>query len=194
MHVAYKENRFQYMCQNASSKYAKANCQYLTGLPIDEAVVQEFFRVLQPAEIDALERVDAKQAEHRRELEQHLEQEVRRLEYAATRAERQYDSVDPENRLIASTLEKRWEDALAELEQSRARLAELKARGPQPVAIPAELRGLRRRRPPVAGVVGTAPGRVAKDLAPGAGGGRQPESRRDRCGSDQDRVAWRPGQ
>lgn len=105
MHVAYKENRFQYICQLANSHYAKANCQYLTGAPIDEAVVQEFFRVLQPSEIDALERVNAKQAAHRRELEVHLEQEVRRLEYAASRAERQYDSVDPENRLIAATLE-----------------------------------------------------------------------------------------
>jgi hypothetical protein len=46
----------------------------------------------------------------------------------------------PENRLIASTLEKRWEDALAELDQSQSRLAELKARSPQPVAIPPELR------------------------------------------------------
>ena len=138
MHVAYKENRFQYICRTANSKYAQVNCQYLTGRPIDEAVVQEFFGVLQPAEIDALERVNAKQAEHRRELEHHLEQEVRRLEYAAHRAARQYDSVDPENRLIAATLEKRWEEALAELEQSQARLAELKAQSPQPVAIPSE--------------------------------------------------------
>ncbi|HET7470133.1 MAG TPA: recombinase zinc beta ribbon domain-containing protein, partial [Gemmatimonadales bacterium] len=140
MYVAYKENRFQYICQYASSHHAGANCQYLTGRPIDEAVVQKFFRVLQPAEIDALERVNSKQAEHRHELEQHLEQEVRRLEFAASRAERQYDSVDPENRLIAATLEKRWEEALGELEQAKARLAELKARGSQPVAIPVALR------------------------------------------------------
>lgn len=140
MHVTYKENRFQYICQYASSHHARANCQYLTGRPIDEAVVQEFFRVLRPAEIDALERVSSRQAEHRQELERHLEQEVRRLEYAASRAERQYDGVDPENRLIAATLEKRWEQALEELEQSRARLAELRARSPQPIAIPVELR------------------------------------------------------
>lgn len=140
MQVAYKDNRFQYICRIASTHYSKANCQYLTGGPIDEAVVQEFFRVLRPAEIDALERVNAKQAAHQRELETHLEQEVRRLEYAASRAERQYDSVDPENRLIAATLERRWEEALSELEQSRTRLAELKAQSPPPVAIPEELR------------------------------------------------------
>jgi DNA invertase Pin-like site-specific DNA recombinase len=140
LQVAYKDNRFQYICNISQSLHAKPNCQYLTGKPIDEAVVEEFFQVLRPAEIDALEAVNAKQAEHQRELEGHMEQEVRRLEYAAKRAERQYDSVDPENRLIASTLEKRWEVALAELEHARTRLAELKARSPQPVAIPPELR------------------------------------------------------
>jgi hypothetical protein len=140
LQVSYKENRFQYICNVSQSLHAKPNCQYLTGRPIDDAVVQEFFQVLRPAEIDALEAVNAKQAEHQRELERHLEQEVRRLEHAAKRAERQYDSVDPENRLIASTLEKRWEVALVELEQSRTRLAELKARSPQPITIPPELR------------------------------------------------------
>ena len=140
MRVIYKDYGHQYQCKAWTSKYAKPNCQYLAGKPIDEAVVQEFFRVLQLAEIDALQRVDARQMEHQRELEQHLEQEVKRLDYAAKRAERQYDNVDPENRLIASTLETRWESALAELEQSKARLAELRAHSPQPVAIPAELR------------------------------------------------------
>src|SRR5262249_8569778 len=139
MQVAYKDNRFQYICRIAKSHYSRASCQYLTGAPIDEAVVQEFFRVLQPAEIDALENVNAKKPGVGGELGPHLEQEVRRLEFAASRAERQYDSVDPENRLIAATLEKRWEEALSELELSRIRLAELKAQSPPLVAIPAEL-------------------------------------------------------
>ena len=140
MQVIYKDNRFQYVCNVYQSHQAKPNCQHIGGRPIDEAVVREFFQVLRPAEIDALESVNAKQAEHQRELERHLEQDVRRLEYAAKRAERQYDSVDPENRLIASTLESRWEAALVELEQSKARLAELKGRGTPPVAIPEALR------------------------------------------------------
>ena len=140
MYVAYKENRFQYICQYAGSHHAGVNCQYVTGRPIDEVVVQEFFRVLAPAEIDALEGVNSRQMEHRSELECHLEQEVHRLEFAASRAERQYDSVDPENRLIAATLEKRWEETLVELEQVKGRLTDLKAQNPQPVTIPVELR------------------------------------------------------
>ena len=111
MQVAYKDHRFQYYCHAAQARYAKPNCQYLSGRPIDEAVVQAFFQVLQPAEIDALEQVSTRQAEHQQELVRHLEQEVTRLAYAAHRAERQYNCVDPENRLIAATLEKKWESA-----------------------------------------------------------------------------------
>ena len=59
MRVIYKDYGHQYQCKAWTSKYANPNCQYLAGKPIDEAVVHEFFRVLQLAEIDALQRVDA---------------------------------------------------------------------------------------------------------------------------------------
>jgi DNA invertase Pin-like site-specific DNA recombinase len=140
MQVSYRGRRFRYICHVAQSRYAKPSCQFLSGHAIDEAVVQEFFHVLHPAQIDALERVSTRQAEHHNELARHLEQEVQRLDYAAKRAERQYDAVDPENRLIAATLEKKWEEALAALKQAKARLAEANGRSPQSVAIPQELR------------------------------------------------------
>jgi DNA invertase Pin-like site-specific DNA recombinase len=138
--VAYKDKRFQYVCQKALTCYGKPTCQYLSGRPIDAAVVEEFFRVLQPAEIDALVEVNAQHAEHQQELIRHLAQEETRLGYAAQRAERQYNCVDPENRLIAATLEKKWEAALAEWQQVQARLAEARGKEPQPVPITAELR------------------------------------------------------
>jgi DNA invertase Pin-like site-specific DNA recombinase len=140
MRVGYKGQGVQYICNAAQSKHARPSCQFLSGRVIDEAVVQEFFRVLQPAEIDALEGVRSRQAEHQRETLRHLAQEVARLEYAAKRAERQYNCVDPENRLIAATLEKRWEAALADWEQARSRLSEAEAQTPAAVNIPPELR------------------------------------------------------
>jgi hypothetical protein len=42
---------------------------------------------------------------------------LQRAEYEAQLAQKQYDQVDPENRLVASTLERRWNDALVELEK-----------------------------------------------------------------------------
>ncbi|HEY7427002.1 MAG TPA: recombinase family protein [Gemmataceae bacterium] len=140
MHVAYKDGRFQYVCNAAHIKYAKRTCQYLAGEPIDAAVVQAFFEVLHPAEIDALEHVSARCAAYQRELVEHLEKEVLRLEYQAKRAERQYHCVDPENRLIAATLEKQWEEALVALEQTKSRLVQAQEKATPPIAIPMEMR------------------------------------------------------
>lgn len=142
MVVAYKPNRFQYRCDASRNELGKASCQCLSGHRIDEAVVTEFFRVLEPAQIDALDKVSQKQTAHHREQLKHLRQELTRLEYAAARAERQYDHVDPENRLIATTLEKKWEQALEELEQARAQLAQAQNAPGTPVKIPAALREL----------------------------------------------------
>lgn len=140
MRVSYKENRFQYKCDAARGELGKASCQFLSGNRIDEAVLSEFFRVLEPAQIDALEQVSQKEAAHHREQVKHLQQEVTRLEYAAARAERQYNHVEPENRLIAATLEKKWEQALEELEHARTRLAEAEQSQPRAVKIPSSLR------------------------------------------------------
>ncbi len=140
MGVAYKVNRFQYKCDGRRNKYGKSSCQHLSGKVIDDAVSEEFFRALHPAHIDALEQVSARQAEHHQESVHHLEQEVARLEYEAHRAERQYNHVDPENRLIAATLEKKWEAALVAVEQARAKLAEERERAPAPVSVPENLR------------------------------------------------------
>lgn len=140
MNVAYKDNRFQYTCDNARVEYGKRSCQFLSGERIDTLVVEEFFRALAPAQIDALEKVSAKQRAHHREQVDHLRQELTRLEFAAARAERQYDSVDPENRLIAATLERKWEQALLEHDAAKSRLAEAEATTPQAIAVPVELR------------------------------------------------------
>ncbi len=139
MGVAYKYRRFQYKCDTARQRYAKPACQFMSGHRIDEVVTQAFFRVLHPAQIDALRKVMVKQAEHRHEQVAHLQQEVARYEYEAKRAERQYNCVDPENRLIAVTLEKKWEQALVDLEQARANMSQALAEKPNTCTIPSEL-------------------------------------------------------
>lgn len=192
LQVTYKERRFQYVCSAAQTRYAKPSCQYLPGRPVDAVVVQEFFRVLQPAEIDALEHVNAEQAARHGELVQQLEHEVQRLEYAAKRAERQYNCVDPENRLIAATLEKRWEDALAELEQARTRLIQTQGQPPQPAAIPAEMRDafadVGKRLPEVwEKLSAEARKKLLRTLVSGV------NVRRDTTGILQVRIVWRGG-
>jgi len=125
MRVLYKDNRFQYACAKSQNESMQGTCQYLSGKRIDEAVVTSFFEAICPAQIDAFKAASAEYASLHQEQLTHLRQDVQRLTYAATRAERQYNNVDPENRLIAATLESKWEQALAELSQARLRLADL---------------------------------------------------------------------
>jgi DNA invertase Pin-like site-specific DNA recombinase len=140
MNVSYQQGRWRYACTVAPAHYGKAPCQSLSGSPLDEAVVAEFFKALQPAHIDALEEVSRRQVEHQQELVRHLQKDVARLEYAAKRAERQYNCVEPENRLIAATLEKKWEEALAEWEQAKACWAAAQQARPVPVRLSKEVR------------------------------------------------------
>ena len=53
-------------------------------------------------------------ARERQRLHQHWQQQLERARYEAERAARQYQAVEPENRLVARELERRWEEALAE--------------------------------------------------------------------------------
>jgi len=132
MRVLYKDQRFQYSCSKSQNELRQGSCQYLSGKRIDEAVVSAFFEAISPAQIDALKAASQQHAASHVEQLKHFRQDVQRLSYAATRAERQYNNVDPENRLIAATLERKWEQALEELEQARQRLDELAA-GPAEV-------------------------------------------------------------
>lgn len=132
MQVSYKDNRFQYICCKNVNELAQGGCQFISGERIDDSVVQSFFEAIQPAQIDALESVSRQQRAEREQRLKLLRQEVERLNYAAHRAERQYDKVDPENRLIAATLERKWEQAAEELDQARNALVDAE-RGPLPI-------------------------------------------------------------
>lgn len=142
MRVAYKEGRFQYICNKSRFELGTRSCQFISGHRIDDAVVKEFFEVLAPSQIDALDKVAKTQVSHHDEQVKHLRQDLTRLEYAATRAERQYNNVDPENRLIAASLEKKWEQALTDLEFARAKLTDAEKTVPSCAQIPSELRSL----------------------------------------------------
>src|SRR5262249_5647207 len=78
-----------------------------------------FFEALQPAELDLLEEVlAAQQADHVRLRQQHIDQ-VARAEYEARLAQRHYQAVDPDHRLVAAELERRWAMALRALAAAR---------------------------------------------------------------------------
>jgi len=91
---------------------------------VDAAIVSEALHVLQPAElalaVNALEELEARDQTLLRQWHMRLE----RAEYEADLAERRYQEVDPANRLVATTLEQRWNSALQALEAVRQQYAD----------------------------------------------------------------------
>ena len=118
MRVAYKA-RHRYFCTALTDTYRAPMCLSVDGSGIDAAVVEAFFAALQPAELDLLDELLAThQADHQRRLH-HYSDQVKRAEYDARLAERQYQAVDPDNRLVAAELERRWELALRAVAEAR---------------------------------------------------------------------------
>lgn len=107
-----------YRCNYAQSQYGGSHCQEVRGLGLDAEMERLVLEALAPDQIalalTALEELEQEDAALKRQHELHLE----RLRYEAERARRQYDAVEPENRLVARTLESRWEEALRALEKA----------------------------------------------------------------------------
>lgn len=99
-------------------------CQSLSGQVIDGLVSEKVLAVLQPAALEISLRAADDLTRERQTLDANWKQRLERLGFVAERAERQFHVVEPENRLVARELEKRWESALREknqLEQEYAR-------------------------------------------------------------------------
>jgi DNA invertase Pin-like site-specific DNA recombinase len=137
MQVAYSGNGGKvrrYACVRGHVlHHTESSCQTLGGGRLENAVVQAFLDAVTPASVAAT-------AGAIRELEDQHEQRLagqrlalERAEYEARRAERQFDACEPENRLVARTLERKLEDALAAVERERGKLAAVEQARPQPL-------------------------------------------------------------
>jgi DNA invertase Pin-like site-specific DNA recombinase len=131
MHVAYRSRPY-YRCSALQKVYGRSYCLHLDGPPLDAVVVEAFFEAIAPAELSVLQTVLAAQrADHDRSAQQYTDQ-VKRAEYGARLAERQYQAVDPDNRLVASELERRWELALRALAEVREAAERFAHQPPEP--------------------------------------------------------------
>jgi DNA invertase Pin-like site-specific DNA recombinase len=142
MRVAYKPQR-RYTCTALAASYGAATCLHIDGASLETAVVAAFFAALAPAELDLLAEVmAAQQADHAR-LAQHYMDQVARAEYEARLAQRQYQAVDPDNRLVAAELERRWELALREVAIAREAADQFARQPPAPQLALSQMEQLR---------------------------------------------------
>ena len=134
MAVQYKGGN-RYVCNFLVRSTGGPLCQHLPADPIDARVVAAFFAAASPEELETWARAQDARQRAEQALDRAEAQQVERLRYQALLAERQFNRVDPDNRLVASELEHRWEVALRELRQAEEALALHRASRSQPEAL-----------------------------------------------------------
>jgi hypothetical protein len=118
LHYTGPESTFPiYECNYFSTEYCGSFCQEVRGQGLDAEVARLLLAALEPDQIDialaTLQELEQEYASLHKQWQLRLE----RATYEAERAHRQYDAVEPENRLVASTLENEWEAKLRQREQ-----------------------------------------------------------------------------
>ena len=97
----------RYQCRRGWLDNGEPRCIGVAGLAIDQAASKEILRVVQPAAIDAARLADAEQSRQLDDVAAAWHHDLQAAHYHAKRAQKQFDQVDPDNRLVADELERR---------------------------------------------------------------------------------------
>jgi len=113
MQVKYKGTQHPaYTCSWYLLEGRPRTCPAIQAAVLDPLVERRLLRALSPAALELSLRAAADVERERERLAELARQDLQRARYEAERAARQYDAVDPDNRLVAGELERRWEEAL----------------------------------------------------------------------------------
>lgn len=111
LHHARRDTR--YICNREMDYASDKKCIAFNNMRVDAAVSAEVLRVISPLGIDAALQLIADRERASGERLRQSEMALQQARYEVTHARRQYDAVDPDNRLVASELERRWNERLA---------------------------------------------------------------------------------
>jgi DNA invertase Pin-like site-specific DNA recombinase len=132
----------RYACTGQNSSYGEPFCQSLKAAPVDGKVTSVVLEALEPAALETSLAVAADLQAERVALEQQWRLRLERAQYQVDQARRRYASTEPENRLVARTLERDWEATLAEQVRITAEHERFRCERPQSPS-PAELAAIR---------------------------------------------------
>ena len=117
--IAYHRVTPTYVCQEASVRRAEKVCQRVPGAVVDQAVSGLLLELVQPMTLEVAlavqQEVEARIAETDALRRKHVE----RAQYEAELARRRYLKVDPDNRLVAESLEAEWNEKLRALGEAQ---------------------------------------------------------------------------
>ena len=132
----------RYTCTGMHSSYDEPFCQSLKAAPVDAQVTRLILEALEPAALETSLAVAADLEAERAALQRQWDQRLERAQYQVDQARRRYASVEPENRLVARTLERDWETSLAEQARLAAEYERFRRERPK-APTPAELAAIR---------------------------------------------------
>jgi excisionase family DNA binding protein len=134
LHVGYSGSTGEvsrYYCRGAQLNHGADKCISFGALRIDQMVSAEVLRLLKPLGIEAALRAIDGQATEVDAKRQQVGLALEQARFEAARARRQYDAVDPEHRLVAAELERRWNERLREVSRLEEELAAMAIIAPQ---------------------------------------------------------------
>ena len=130
MYVCYGGKTGRYHCEGALVNHGAKRCISFGGLRADQAVASAVLGVLKPLGVDAALKALEAQASEMSAAHKQLELALQRARYEVAHARRQYDAVDPANRLVAGELERRWNKSLEAIQQIEGEIAAMEAAKP----------------------------------------------------------------
>jgi DNA invertase Pin-like site-specific DNA recombinase len=140
MYVAYGGKAGRYHCEGALVNHGTKRCISFGGLRADHTVGSAVLRILKPLGIDAAVNALHAQTSEMSAAQRQLELALQQARFEAAHAGRQYDAVDPTNRLVAGELERRWNQALQTVHRIEGEIADLVARKPALLGAQEQLR------------------------------------------------------
>ena len=109
------DDRASYECHSHRDGKKTPGCRSITAHAVDDAVAAALLQALTPEQVALALAAAGEVTSHHQRTSRAAELSVERARYEADRAERAFGQVEPENRLVARTLEARWEARLAAL-------------------------------------------------------------------------------
>ena len=114
----------RYSCVRGWMDQAEPRCIAFGGIAVDEEIGRQVLRVVEPAAVEAAVLAETQQQQYQDEVREALERDLQAARYTAQRAGKQFDACDPDNRLVADELERRWNAALVHVRSLEQRINE----------------------------------------------------------------------
>jgi DNA invertase Pin-like site-specific DNA recombinase len=108
-----------YVCQEASVRSGEKVCQRVPGVVVDQAITELLLELMQPITLEVALAVQREVELRIGETDALRRKHVERAQYEAELARRRYMKVDPENRLVADSLEAEWNNKLRSLAEAQ---------------------------------------------------------------------------